>query len=170
MGGSPTEWAWPGSATSPSNGRVSARCWVLLHSSDISNRVSADDGLRFRETGFRGPETTPRNPLVDRFGPCRDKTKHNKCPPIRRHSAGARKSPVARDWVVGPGVVTHANSVNGLRVKQHQKAPLKANGFLRKCQNLERYLRRRPASPGSRAYRMHYDVKQRDFKLFESDR
>jgi NAD(P)-dependent dehydrogenase (short-subunit alcohol dehydrogenase family) len=23
-----TEWAWPGSATSPSNGRVSVRCWV----------------------------------------------------------------------------------------------------------------------------------------------
>jgi hypothetical protein len=37
--------------------------------------------------------------------------------------------------VVGPGVVTHANLVNGLRVKQLQKAPLNANGFLSKCQN-----------------------------------
>ena len=37
--------------------------------------------------------------------------------------------------MVGPGVVTHANLVNGLRVKQLQKAPLNANGFLSKCQN-----------------------------------
>jgi len=37
--------------------------------------------------------------------------------------------------MVGPGVVTHANLVNGLRVKQLPKAPLKANGFLSKCQN-----------------------------------
>ena len=37
--------------------------------------------------------------------------------------------------VVGPGVVTHANLVNGLRVKQLQKAPLNVNGFLSKCQN-----------------------------------
>jgi hypothetical protein len=36
--------------------------------------------------------------------------------------------------VVGPGVVTQANLVNGLRVKQLQKAPLNANGFLSKCQ------------------------------------
>src|SRR5215470_5826203 len=31
--------------------------------------------------------------------------------------------------MVGPGVVTHANLVNGLRVKQLQRAPLNANGF-----------------------------------------
>jgi hypothetical protein len=37
--------------------------------------------------------------------------------------------------MVGPGVVTQANLVNGLRVKQLQKAPLNANGFLSKCQN-----------------------------------
>ena len=42
--------------------------------------------------------------------------------------------------MVGPGVVTHANLVNGLRVKQLQKAPLNANGFLGKCQHLERYV------------------------------
>ena len=46
-----------------------------------------------------------------------------------------RRTPGRVENMVGPGVVTHANLVNGLRVKQLQKAPLNANGFLSKCQN-----------------------------------
>src|SRR5215813_2013545 len=46
-----------------------------------------------------------------------------------------RRTPRRIGNMVGPGVVTHANPVNGLRVKQLQKAPLNANGFLSKCQN-----------------------------------
>jgi len=37
--------------------------------------------------------------------------------------------------MVGPGGEAQANLVNGLRVKQLQKAPLNANGFLSRCQN-----------------------------------
>jgi hypothetical protein len=47
--------------------------------------------------------------------------------PLRKHALKTR--------MVGPGVVTHANPVNGLRVKQRQEAPWNANGFLGKCQN-----------------------------------
>src|SRR5215468_6458877 len=46
-----------------------------------------------------------------------------------------RRTPRRIGNMVGPGVVTHANLVNGLRVKQLQRAPLNANGFLSKCQN-----------------------------------
>jgi hypothetical protein len=49
--------------------------------------------------------------------------------------AKALKSSNLDQGMVGPGVVTHTNLVNGLRVKQLQKAPLNANGFLSKCQN-----------------------------------
>ena len=50
------------------------------------------------------------------------------------------------DRMVGPGVVTHAYLVNGLRVKQLQKDLLNANGFLSRCQN-ERYVCRGALSP-----------------------
>ena len=38
-------------------------------------------------------------------------------PPIQGLSHTFRKSPVACDWVVGPGAVTQTSVVNGLRVK-----------------------------------------------------
>src|ERR1700704_4372546 len=64
-------------------------------------RVSTDDGLRFRETGFRGPETTrpksPRGPIWSQQRP----TRPRQCPPIAGHSEAARKSPRSRECVVG---------------------------------------------------------------------
>src|SRR4029077_4977914 len=84
--------------------------------------------------GISGPEKNAQKRPAD----CNDAVSENepshRSPPIRGLSYTFRKSPVANDCVVGPGVVTHANLVNGLRVKQLQKAPLNANGFLSKCQ------------------------------------
>jgi len=46
-------------------------------------RVSADSSLRFRETGFRGPETTrPKSPL-DRIGLSRDRTARSNARQLR---------------------------------------------------------------------------------------
>src|SRR3979490_3507075 len=68
-------------------------------------RVSADDGLRFRETGFRGPETTrpksPRGPNWSQQRPNRPR----QCPPIAGHSEAARKSPGSRECVVVDAVL-----------------------------------------------------------------
>ena len=106
--------------------------------SDRQRMVSAAPCLLrspFPGNGISGPEKNAQKRPAD----CNDAVSENepshRSPPIRGLSYTFRKSPVACDWVVGPGVGTHANLVNGLRVKQLQKAPLNANGFLSKCQN-----------------------------------
>jgi hypothetical protein len=89
----------------------------------------------FPGNGFSEPEKNAQKPPAD----CNDAVSENEpshgSPPIRGLSYTFRKSPIARDCVVGPGAVTHTNFVNGLRVKQSQKAPLNVNGFLSRCQN-----------------------------------
>jgi hypothetical protein len=64
--------------------------------------VSTDDGLRFRETGFRGPETTrPKSPLGPNWSQQRP-NRPRQCPPIAGHSEAVRKSPGSRECVVVP--------------------------------------------------------------------
>jgi hypothetical protein len=90
-------------------------------------------------TGSQGPETGSQNrryrDLSWRERPHVPHLNPRKRPQIAGYSSETGKHRFASDCVVGPGVVTHANLVNGLRVKQLQKGPLNANGFLSKCQN-----------------------------------
>jgi hypothetical protein len=76
----------------------------------------------FPGNGISGPEKNAQKRPAD----CNDAVSENdpshRSPPIRGLSYTFRKSPVALDCVVGSGAVTHANLVNGLRVKQFQKA------------------------------------------------
>jgi hypothetical protein len=77
-------------------------------------------GLQSPETGsqnlrYRDPSRGQR-PDVPHLNP-------RKCPQIAGYSSETGKHRFASDCVVGPGVVTHANLVNGLRVKQLQKGP-----------------------------------------------
>src|SRR5258707_1262059 len=89
----------------------------------------------FPGNGISGPEKNAQKRPAD----CNDAVPENepshRSPLIRGLSYTFRKSPVAHDCVVGPGDVAQASIVNGLRVKQFQKAPLNANGFLSRCQN-----------------------------------
>ncbi len=63
--------------------------------------VRADDGLRFRETGFRGPETTrPKSPRGPNWSLQR-RNRGRQSPPIGGLSAAAGKSPLSSDCVVG---------------------------------------------------------------------
>ena len=89
-------------------------------------------------TGLQSPETGSQNrryrDLSWRQRPHVPHLNPRKCRQIAGYSSETGKHRFASDCVVGPGVVTQANLVNGLRVKQLQKAPLNANGFLSKCQ------------------------------------
>src|SRR5215470_11077015 len=88
-----------------------------------SNRVSADCGLRCRETGF--PGRRKKRQYVARTTDQRSQRRGgpSKTPLIRGFSHACRKSPQLPECVVGPGDVAQASIVNGLRVKQFQKGP-----------------------------------------------
>src|SRR5262245_2608023 len=83
-------------------------------------------GGRPQAHGARGE--TDRERMVNRFLSSMVFTLDN-------FGAKALRSNEPKQIMVGPGGEAQANLVNGLRVKQLQKAPLNANGFLSRCQN-----------------------------------
>jgi hypothetical protein len=74
MAASRRAWASLASPTCQPNGPGSARCSAFRRTDPHSNRVSANTGLRNRETFFCGAETkAPYGPLKIQSTACRDK-------------------------------------------------------------------------------------------------
>jgi hypothetical protein len=96
-----TKCARPALPTCPPNGPSSTRCLAFLESDPHSNRVSANPGLRFRETGSCGHRQRRRKSASDSNGLLQRRSAHIEPPPIRGYSQGTGKYRLARECVVG---------------------------------------------------------------------
>src|SRR5262249_52155300 len=101
----------------------------ILRDVMLEARLAQRAGRELRVEGHRADDLVDGDVLVP--GLAREETGS-------AHGDGVpetdRRAPRRVQNMVGPGDVAQASIVNGLRVKQFQKAPLNANAFLSRCQ------------------------------------